>query len=115
MNYRGALAANAGCKVTENSGFWEKTRARCVPRRFLSRCDLISRRYGVSFVCINAQVYVERENEEKREGKADGQGVTERERECRFERMQKSGMEEPGKRGRDGKGEKECGAVTTSK
>lgn len=44
-----------------------------------------------------------------------GKGVTERERECRFERMQKSGMEEPGKRGRDGKGEKECGAVTTSK
>lgn len=67
------------------------------------------------FLCVHQRASVCRENEEKREGKTDGRGVTERERECRFERMQKSGMEEPGKRGRDGKGEKECGAVTTSK
>jgi len=64
-------------------------------------------------------VYVERTRKRERKRQMGEERERERERErrreCRFERMQKSGMEETSKWGRGGKGEKECGAVTTSK
>lgn len=83
MNYA-ALTANKRCKVTKNSGFLgENTRAICVPRRFLSRCDLISLRYGISFVCINAQVHVDRmrKRERKRQMEREKEGGRENEKE----------------------------------
>lgn len=114
MNYRGARCKTGDVKSRKTPAFGRKHARDASPD--VSCLDATSSRGVMAFpLCASTRECMWRENGEKREGETDGQGVTERERERRFERMQKSGMEEPGKRGRDGKGEKECGAVTTSK
>ena len=108
------FVTNKRCKVMENSQLLEENMRMMRPSTFpvsmRSHLTVLWR-----FLCVHASVY--RENEKKREEKTDGGRERERERrrECQFERMQKSGMEETSKWGRGGKGEKECGAVTTSK